>query len=107
MKHVTMLVAAAVLALGSANTGAFAAEKRVVSYGDLDLSKSAGRAIFTARLQSAAVSVCGKKPRQIEFRLRDMHEACVQKATDRAIASLPPSVAEMFDGSDVQEAALP
>ena len=37
-----------------------AAETRIVAYGDLDLSRSAGRAVLDARIDRAVRDVCGK-----------------------------------------------
>lgn len=106
MKPVVMFVVAA-LAAGTVGSSASAREERVaVRYGELDLSKPAGREVLMTRLRVAAGRVCGREPHQLAVRHKEAHAACVQDAMARALAQLPPDVAMQLDGKALREAGL-
>ena len=106
MKPVIMLVAAA-LAVGSFGFGASAREERVVvRYGELDLSKPAGRDVLMTRLRVAAGRVCGREPHQLAIRHKEAHADCIQDAMERALSQLPADVAMQIHGKALREAGL-
>ena len=102
----TMLLAAVALTASGMDYGAKAEERRAVQYGELDLTKPAGQEVFMSRLHAAATSVCGKGSVGLNSRQRDLDDACVQDAIDRAIASLPVHLAAGLDGYRIREAEL-
>ena len=62
------------------------APQKVVSYADLDLSRSEGATTLYGRLRMAAKQVCGDRGRRVEEIAR--WEACYQHAMDEAVASV-------------------
>jgi len=79
MKHVHAIVALAALAIGSGHAFAQVAQdpgaSTMVSYADLDLSSSGGRATLQARVHAAVDQVCPEQDaRRLE--MRGYYEAC-------------------------------
>ena len=61
-------------------------QSQMVSYADLDLNSAAGMNTLTARINTAAKTVCGPAP---EYRdSRTPFEACVKSATDHAMIEI-------------------
>lgn len=77
----TLLPLAAIALLNA--TPAAAQEVRV-SFGDLDLSSTAGAAAFDARVASEARHACLRGPHLVD-------SACVRRVTREAVRSLPQS----------------
>ena len=106
MKPVVICVAAA-LAAASVGFSASAREERVVvRYGELDLSKPAGRDVLMTRLRVAAGRVCGREPHRLAIRHKEVHGACIQDAMRRALSQIPANVAMQLDGKTLREAGL-
>jgi UrcA family protein len=78
-----LLAAAACLPLG-AQAGE-SVETRVVSYADLDLSTTAGLATMYARIEAAAMDVCGDEPSLIELVRQEAYEQCVDSTVAAAV----------------------
>jgi UrcA family protein len=86
-----ILGALSAFALMSANLTARAAEpsdvpQRVVRFGDLDLTRTAGVAALLTRIQSAAKEVCLVVSADLGAFMRS--KACAAQATERAIAAV-------------------
>lgn len=89
--------------------GAIAREKKVaVRYGDLDISKPAGRDVFQERLTLAARRVCGPEPGMAR-RLREgaAYADCLKGTMDHAMAALPRKIAaKLGETAPINEARL-
>jgi UrcA family protein len=58
-----------------------------VFYGDLDVTKKPGAALFVSRIKAAADQACGGRPDIRELAAMSRYKACVKDATDGAMAS--------------------
>jgi UrcA family protein len=109
MKAIFVCAAIACVAAAGLAADATAGEKKIaVAYGDLDISKPAGREVFNERIALAARRICGPEP-GIARRLREgeVYEACLKDTMNRAVAALPRNVAAKLEtAAPVNEAML-
>lgn len=88
LKTLAFAAALSALAAGVAHAQTVVSIDRVtqsqsVSYADLDLSSQAGMKTLTARINSAAKTVCGPAPEYRESRTG--YDACIKSAVDHAM----------------------
>jgi UrcA family protein len=67
-------------------------QSQTVSYADLDLTRDAGMKTLTARIHTAAKTVCGMEPEYREPRAP--FEACMKSAVDHAMIQVTARAAE-------------
>lgn len=95
---ITMMMSALVLAILPAHAALQPARSVVVSYADLDLSRSNGATVLYRRIRSAAETVCAT----LNDRNLGVHahfEACVQSAIGAAVAEVNRSTLTAYYGA--------
>jgi UrcA family protein len=84
-KLMTAMFAAATALSASAYAGPTA---KIVSYADLDLSRTAGAEVLLRRVEGASESVCGGTPSIRDLAMTAAFRRCVRENIDEAVATI-------------------
>jgi len=95
-----ILAAVAVASPGNAQSPAEKSHQLVVSFSDLDLSRTAGVETLLSRLSAASRQVCGGEPDVRDLAGRSDFKRCFTDAMDHAVAAVHvPAVVALYNGT--------
>jgi UrcA family protein len=63
--------------------------RTAVSYADLNLNTPSGQAVLKARIQRAALAVCGPEPDSRDLAPQMAFRRCMKQSMDSAVAAIP------------------
>lgn len=104
MKTIIAITSAALFAAAAipASAQAIQGQKITVSYADLDLSHSTGRAILEKRVEHAVDTVCAGRPMPAELSQQHQYRVC----RDQAWSSARQQLARAYTGEKLAQVSI-